>query len=171
METRGVPRGRNSCVARPVTEFGSLDAITIMQQPPPLPKANAQTPPPLPPPLPPRLDGAVRPEKPHAATNDYTELRHRVLYFVPVILTGVPVGLLPQAWAGTRSSESDTQLYFLALAAIGCIGLLVIAALTVYFARRSEIRSYGGLRRSYWIMGLPSFWLLGVWLGYAWKDL
>ena len=138
-----------------------------MQTPPPLPKPQRG---PTPPPLPRSID-VRRPGPATDVVDDYLELRRRCFWFVPVILVGVPAGLLRQAWIEALHGDPDARLFLAFMAVVGGLGLIAIFGFMLYLLRHPETRSLAGLRRSYWLMGLPSAWCLGVVTGFVWQYL
>src|SRR4051812_48257144 len=136
-----------------------------MQTPPPLPEPKpGAKPPPLPSSGAPRTQG-------QSPVADYLELRRRSFWFVPVILVGIPVGLLRQTWQEVSNGDDDARQLLVFSEVVGGLGIIVILAFMLYLLRHPEKKSVGGLRRSYWLLGLPSAWCLGASIGLLWKYL
>jgi hypothetical protein len=102
---------------------------------------------------------------------DYLELRRRSFWFVPVILVGIPIGLLRHVWLEASNGDTDARQSLVFLAVAGCLGMMAVLGFMLHLLRHPETRSVGGLRRSYWLMGLPGAWGLGVSIGLLWRYL
>jgi hypothetical protein len=100
---------------------------------------------------------------------DYLEVRRGRAWFVPAILLGIPVGLLRQVWIEASRGDPDSRHLFAFLVIVGLCGVVGILGFMLYLFAYPEKKTVGGLRRSFWFLGLPAAWCLGVSIGVLWR--
>lgn len=96
-------------------------------------------------------------------------MRKRLVFFVPWVLLGIPLGLIKSEWLGPAAQDADARPMLYAAAIIGGLGLLGLVSLMGYLASRPALQSMAGVKRSYWLLLSPLAWILGISIGVFWR--
>jgi hypothetical protein len=90
-------------------------------------------------------------------------------WFVAAMVTGLAAGFVKGAWRTIVDKDPDLTILCYAVIAFAVLGVAGISYCWCRMLMRPSVERFLGMKRFYWLLGVPLAWLCGVGIGLCWR--